>query len=60
MVIVFALKNGEKFKMKCEKFTAKTNGLGMLTSWEATGITENKPIYLPIELVEYIYREDYK
>lgn len=56
MTIVFVMNDGKELKMKCEEFTAEKNGLGMITSWNATGITENKPIYMPIENIKMIYR----
>lgn len=56
MTIVFVLENDKEFRMKCEEFTVEKNGLDELSGWRATGITENKPIYMPIENVKMIYR----
>jgi hypothetical protein len=42
--------------MKCRDFLLHQNGLGMVTGYEAKGITENKPIKFDFEDVLCIYR----
>lgn len=56
MTIVFVFKNGFELRMKCRDFLLHRNGLGMVTGYEAKGITENKPIEFDFEDVLCIYR----
>ena len=56
MTIVFVFKNGFKLRMICRVFSLNRNGLGMVTGYEAKGITENKPIEFDFEDVLCIYR----
>lgn len=56
MTIVFVFRNGFELKMKCEKFTLQRNGLGVVTGYEASGITENKPIDFNFDDILCIYR----
>lgn len=54
MTIVFVMNDNRELRMKCKEFTIEKNGLGMITGWQAKGVTENKPIYMPIESVKMI------
>ena len=56
MSIRVILKCGAEFTIKCDKFTLNKNGLGAVTSYAASGITENKPIYLDFDQVAAIVR----
>jgi len=56
MTIVFVFKNGFELRMKCKDFLLNRNALGMVTGYEAKGVTENKPIEFHIEDVLCIYR----
>lgn len=56
MTIVFVFKNGFELKMKCREFSLSRNGLGIVSGYEAKGITENKPIEFDFENVLCIYR----
>lgn len=59
MTIRFVLKNGKEIDMKCEKFVANTNQLlsnGMITGYQAKGITENKIIGIDFSEVVAVYR----
>lgn len=56
MTIVFVFRNGFELKMKCKKFTLQRNGLGVVTGYEASGITENKPIDFNFDDILCIYR----
>lgn len=56
MTIVFVFRNGFELKMKCEKFTIERNGLGAVTGYEASGITENKLINFNSDDILCIYR----
>ena len=56
MTIVFVMNDNRELRMKCKEFTIEKNGVGMITGWQAKGVTENKPIYMPIESVKMIYR----
>lgn len=57
MTIIFVMNDNSKLEMQCENFTLEKNRLGEMVGWKATGITKNKPIYLPIEIIKYIYRK---
>lgn len=56
MTIVFVMNDNRELRMKCKEFTIEKNGVGMITGWQAKGVTENKPIYMPIGNVKMIYR----
>lgn len=56
MSIRVILKCGAEFTIKCDKFTINKNGLGVVTSYAASGITENNPIYLDFDQVAAIVR----
>ncbi len=56
MTIVFVFKNGFELRMKCREFSLKRNGLGVVTGYEAKGVTENQPIEFNIEDVLCTYR----
>ncbi len=59
MTIRFILKNGKEIDMKCEKFSATHNSLtgnGMINSYEAKGITENKIIGIDFSEIVAVYR----
>ena len=56
MTIVFVFKNGFQLRMKCRDFSLNRNGLGMVTGYEAKGVTENKLIEFDIKDVLCIYR----
>lgn len=56
MSIRVILKCGAEFTIKCDKFTLNENRLGEVTSYSASGITENKPIYLDFDQVAAIVR----
>lgn len=56
MTIVFVLTNGKKIKMRCKEFNLDISPQGHIVKWNATGITRNKPLYLPLENIKMIYR----
>jgi hypothetical protein len=57
MTIRFLLKNGKEIDMKCEKFSAENNfGNGMISSYKAEGITENKIIGIDFTEIVAVYR----
>lgn len=58
MTIRFILKNGKEIDMKCEKFTAKHEFLsnGMISGYDAEGITENKIIGIDFSEIVAVYR----
>ena len=56
MSIRVILKCGAEFTIKCDKFTLSKNGLGEATSYDISGITENKPVYLDFGQVAAIVR----
>ena len=56
MSIRVILKCGAEFTIKCDKFTLNKNGLGEATSYDISGITENKPVYLDFGQVAAIIR----
>ena len=56
MTIVFVFRNGFELKMKCKKFTLERNGLGKITGYSASGISENKPLELDFDELLCIYR----
>lgn len=56
MIIRVILKSGSEFAIKCDEFTLKENGLGLVTGYNIEGITENKPIYLDFNQVAAVVR----
>lgn len=56
MTIVIVMKSGKELRIKCKNFTTTINAFGVLTNYKIDGITENKPIYMQLENIEYIYR----
>lgn len=59
MTIRFVFKNGKEIDMKCENFTSKFSqfdGNGMITGYEATGVTENKIIGIDFTQLVAVYR----
>ena len=59
MTIRFVLRNGKEIDMKCKNFTHNRNNLmgnGMITGYEASGITENKILGINFDEVVAVYR----
>lgn len=59
MTIRFVLRNGKEIDMKCKEFSSNTNqltGNGMISSYEAKGITENKIIGIDFSEIVAVYR----
>lgn len=59
MTIRFILKNGKEIDMKCKEFNATYDnftGSGMINSYEAKGITENKIIGIDFSEIVAVYR----
>lgn len=59
MTIVFLFKNGKEIRMKCENFNSNKNEIlsdGMITGFNAEGITENKIIGINFSEVIAVYR----
>ena len=59
MTIRFVLRNGKEIDMKCNKFETTRNkivGDGMITGFEASGVTENQILGIRLEEVVAIYR----
>ena len=59
MTIRFVLRNGKEIDMKCDKFSTTRNdfvGDGMITGFEASGVTENKILAIRFEEVVAVYR----
>ena len=56
MSIRIILKNGVDFTIKCNSFTLKHNGLGTVSGYNITGISENKPLYLDFNDVSAVIR----
>ena len=56
MSIRIILKSGVEFTVNCDKFTLNKNGLGKITGYDISGITENKPVYLDFDEVAAIVR----
>lgn len=56
MTIVIMFRNGTEFRMKCDEFNIKKNGLGQLTEITFDGLVENKPIWFDLREVLCIYR----
>ena len=56
MTLQVFLKNGRDFTVKAENFSCTRNTItGDLSSYEFTGISENKPCYLnPCEIVAIV------
>ena len=56
MILQVFLKNGRDFTVKAENFSCTRNTItGDLSSYEFTGISENKPCYLnPCEIVAVV------
>ena len=56
MILQVFLKNGRDFTVKAENFSCTQNTItGDLSSYEFTGISENKPCYLnPCEIVAVV------
>lgn len=51
------MKSGKEIRMKCENIETTISKLtGKLTSWDATGVTENKPISMDLDNVDCVYR----
>ena len=56
MTIVIMFRNGTEFRMKCDEFNIKKNGLEQLTEITFDGLIENKPIWFDLREVLCIYR----
>lgn len=59
MTIRFVLRNGKEIDMKCKEFSSNTNqltGNGMISSYEAKRITENKIIGIDFSEIVAVYR----
>lgn len=59
MTIRFVLRNGKEIDMKCKEFSSNTNqltGNGMISSYEAKEITENKIIGIDFSEIVAVYR----
>ena len=59
MTIRFVLRNGKEIDMKCKEFSSNTNqltGNGMISSYEAKGITENQIIGIDFSEIVAVYR----
>lgn len=59
MTIRFVLRNGKEIDMKCKEFSSNTNqltGNGMISRYEAKGITENKIIGIDFSEIVAVYR----
>lgn len=56
MSIRFILKSGAEFTVKCDNVTIQRNGLGVITNYSFSGITENKPIDVDMTQVAAVIR----
>lgn len=58
MTIKFMFKNGKELEMKCEKFKGNYDLLsnGMISSFDAEGITQNKIIGIDFSEIIAVYR----
>lgn len=59
MTIRWVFKSGYYFDMICDEFTStssKLSSTGMITGYEATGITKNKPIGIDFTELAAVYR----
>ena len=56
MSIRFILKSGAEFTVKCSNVTIHRNGLGAITNYSFTGITENKPLEVDMSQIAAVIR----
>lgn len=56
MSIRVIFKCGAEFTIKCDKFALEKTALGEVTSYDISGIAENKPIYLDFNQVAAVVR----
>lgn len=57
MTIVIVMENNLELKVKCKNFKMTKNKFtGDITGLDFEGMTENEPLYLPIEKIKLIYR----
>lgn len=56
MTIVLLFKSGKEVRVKCDKFDIERNGLGVITSFSAEEISENKFLYVDMQGLDCIYR----
>lgn len=57
MTIVIVMDNGSELRVKCEECKIKENELtGLITNMNFKGITENKPLYIPTDHIQMVYR----
>lgn len=56
MSIRVIFKCGAEFTIKCDKFALEKTARGEVTSYDISGIAENKPIYLDLNQVAAIVR----
>lgn len=55
--MIIGFKNGKEIKVVCEEFTIEKDCFGDITSYEITGIKDNKPMYIDLKEVIYIIRD---
>ena len=59
MVVVIKFKNGTDLNVECKEFKVEISGLtGTLSSYSIKGITRHKPVYIDLNEVLCIYRDD--
>ena len=56
MTIVIIMNDDFELRVKCKDYEIEKNGIGSITNIMFNGIKENKPIYLPVNKIKYIYR----
>lgn len=58
MTIVFRFRDGFELPVECEYFEYSTNKMtGEISSYEISGITNNKPLYMRMEDIVCIWRK---
>lgn len=58
MNIRFILTSGAEFTVECSEYTVTRNASGQLTGYEINGITKNKPIYVNLDCLAAMVREN--
>lgn len=58
MRIHIVTKSKNELQIECEEFSMSKNTLtGMIDGYEIKGITDNKPLYIDFNNIDFIYRE---
>lgn len=58
MNITIVFKNGYSFSVTCESFAIKQDVFGQITGYEIKDIKDRKPMYIKLEDVICVYRDN--